>query len=280
MAFDGLHQGAGLGLVRGTAFAVAVADYLDLQRIDSLGTRRKAVSCEKAEIQRLLAFDPFKLRHDAGQRAYVLSKASDGLRWRYRAIAVARHNGLAADAEPDRRRSAIGIPHVLAAARRALRPGSHIMSDDRRAQQIEADDIVVQVGAKAAGNGLGDLGRRQPDRAWREQIFAERRRDHAGSVLPIEKCLDLAVPFHAIGEAAPTGALSRPENRTDQGKNSRGLHRQPFLLLRQPLTVEFGKLAVEIVVHQNDSQIGRVIDHPNAEFAQSGLKLALAGRSQ
>ena len=38
-------------------------------------------------------------------------------------------------------------------------------------------------------------------------------------------------------------------------------------------------MAVEIVVHQNDRQIGRVIDDPNAEFAQGPVQLRPAGRS-
>ena len=174
---------------------------------------------------------------------------------------------------------ALRVPQFLAAARRALRPGRHIVPDDRRTQQVEADDMVVQVGAKTAGDGLADLDRRKPDRARREHILAERRGSHAASLLAVEKRLDLPVPFHAIGKAGPAGALSRAENRTDQGKNTGRLHQQPVLLLRQPLAVEFRKLAVEIVVHQNDGQIGRVIDDANAEFAQRGVQFALAGRS-
>src|SRR3984957_20222204 len=119
--------------------------------------------------------------------------------------------------------------------------------------------MVVQVGAKSAGNGLGDLGRRKPDRARREHIFAEWWRCHASGTGPFEERLDLPVPFHAVGKTGPAGALSAPENRSDQRKNTGGLYQQPLLPLRQPLTVEFGQLAVEIVVPQNDRQIGRVI---------------------
>ena len=235
------------------------------------------MSGKKAGVQRLLAFDPLKLRHHAGQWAYVLAKASDGLGRRHRSIAAARHDGFSADAKPDRCRRARRVPQFLVTAGWALRPGWHIVPRDRRTQQVKADDMVVQVGAKAAGDGLADLDRRKPDRAWREHILAERRGSDAASLLAVEERFDLPVPFHAIGKASPAGALSWAEDRTDQGKNSGGLHQQPVLLLRQPLAVEFRKLAVEIVAHQDDGQIGRAIDDANAELAQHGLQLALAG---
>ena len=208
----------------------------------------------------------------------MLSKASDRLGRCYRSIAAAGHDGLAADAKPGRHRGTIQVARFLAPARGALRPGRNLVPDHHRTQKIEADDMVLQVGAKTAGNGLGDLGRRKPDRARREHIAGQRRRCHAARMGPVEKSLDLAIPFHAIGQTGPAGALSAPENRTDQRKDARGLHQQPILPLRQPLTVEFDELAVEIVVHQNDRQIGRMIDHPNAEFAQSGVQFVLAGR--
>jgi hypothetical protein len=55
------------------------------------------------------------------------------------------------------------------------------------------------------------------------------------------------------------------------------LRQQPFLLLRQTLAVEVRKFAVEIVVHQNNGQVGQTIDHANAELAQRGVELARAG---
>jgi hypothetical protein len=56
------------------------------------------------------------------------------------------------------------------------------------------------------------------------------------------------------------------------------LRQQPFLLLRQPLAVEVRKPSIEIVVHQNNGQLGRVIDDPNAEFPQRGVEFARSDR--
>ena len=278
IALDSLHQSACFALFRGAPLAVAVADQAGLRRIKGFGTRRKVVSCKKAQVRRLLAFDPLKLRHYAGQRAYMLSKASDRLGRRHRPIAAARHDRPSAGAEPDRCSHARRVPQFLAAARRALRPGRHMVPDDRRSQQVEADDMVVQVGAKSAGDGLDDLDRGEPDRASRDHVLAERRGNHAARLLAIEERFDLPVPFHAIGKASPAGALSWAENRTDQGKNTGRLHQQPFLLLRQPLAVEVRKPSIEIVVHQNNGQIGGVIDDANAEFPQRGVEFARSDR--
>ena len=44
------------------------------------------------------------------------------------------------------------------------------------------------------------------------------------SLLAVEERFDLAVPFHAIGKAIQQALFPGPENRTDQGKNSGGLH--------------------------------------------------------
>jgi hypothetical protein len=61
MPFDRLHQRAGLALVGGSPLAVAVGDQSGLGRIKRFGTRRETVSGKKANIRRLLAFDPLKL---------------------------------------------------------------------------------------------------------------------------------------------------------------------------------------------------------------------------
>ena len=278
IALEGAHQGARFALFRGAPHAVAVADQAGLRRIEGFGTRRKVVSCKNADGRRLLAVDPLKVRHHASQRADVLSNASDRLGRRRRPIAAARHDGLSAGTEPDRCSHARRIPQFLATARRALRPSWHMVPDDRRCQQIEADDVVAQVGAKFAGDGLGDLDRGEPDRASCKHVLAEWRCDHAASLLAIEKRFDLPVPFHAIGKASPAGALSRAENRTDQGKNAGRLRQEPILLSRQLLAVEFRQLAVEIVVHQNNGQVGRTIDDANAELAQRGVEVARSGR--
>jgi hypothetical protein len=185
----------------------------------------------------------------------MLAKASDRLGGRHRPIAAARHDRLSSDAEPGRRRDARQVPLFLAAARRALRPRWHMMPGNRRSDQVEADDMVEQIGAKAAGDGLGDLDRRESDRTPRQHVLAERRGGNALRLLPVEESFDLTIPLHAVGEAHPARALSRTENRADQKDESGGLYQQPFLLLCQPLAVEFRKLIVEIVVHRHNGQI-------------------------
>ena len=278
ITLDGVHQCARFALFRGAPLAVAIADQASLRRIEGFGTRCKVVSCKKAQVPWLLAFDPLKLRHHAGQWAYMLAKPSDRLGRRHRPIAAARHDRPSAGTEPDRRSHARRIPQFLAAARRALRPGRHMVPDDRRSQQVEADDMVVQVGAKSAGDGLDDLDGGEPDRASCAPRSRRGARQPRSEPPCDRKSFDLPVPFHAIGKASPAGALSWAENRTDQGKNTGRLRQQPFLLLRQPLAVEVRKLSIEIVVHQNNGQLGRVIDDANAEFPQRGVEFARSDR--
>ena len=59
------------------------------------------------------------------------------------------------------------------------------------------------------------------------------------SLLTIEKCLDLPVPLHAVGETGPAGAFAGTEHWPDEGKNAGGLNEHPRLLLRQMTLVQF-----------------------------------------
>src|SRR6516225_4063830 len=152
IAFEGFHQRACFALFRGAALAVAIDNEPGLPRIESFGTGRKTVSCQEAEIQRLLALDPLKLRHDSGQRAYVLSNASDRLRRRHCAMAATGRNSRSTNTEPDRCRRAQRVPQGPVTASGALRPCCHIVPVERRTQQVQADDMLVQVGAEAADN--------------------------------------------------------------------------------------------------------------------------------
>src|ERR1700733_7711658 len=98
--------------------------------------------------------------------------------------------------------------------------------------------MMVEVGAKIAGDRLADFDRRKADRTRPEQVRAERRgRDPAG-FLAVEKRLDLAIPFHAVGKAGPAGAFSLAEYRAEQGKKPGRLDQQPVVFLRELPGVE------------------------------------------
>ena len=91
------------------------------------------------------------------------------------AISAAGHDQFGAGADLDRRRRPARIAQLLVAAGRALRARRNVMLHDGRAQQIVADDVIVQFGAKAGGDRLGDFERRKLDRALSERLAGQRR---------------------------------------------------------------------------------------------------------
>ena len=66
------------------------------------------------------------------------------------------------------------VPQLLAAAGRTLRAGRHVMLDDTGAQQIVTDDVIVQLGAKAGSDRLGDFEGGKLDCALSERVAGER----------------------------------------------------------------------------------------------------------
>ena len=146
------------------------------------------------------------------------------------------------------------------------------MTGDGRAHQVQAHDMLVQIGAEVAGDRLGDLRGGEANAAQAERMGAERRDGDAARLLAAEERLDLSIPVHAIGEASPAGALARAEDRADQRENAGRLHQQPVLLLLEPPAVEFRELAFEIIADQGDGQIAAALHDPDAENVQRLLQ--------
>src|SRR5947209_2372725 len=99
-------------------------------------------------VQGHIGLNALETRDNAGKRADVPAKTRNRGRRRNAAIPAARHDELVARAELDRRWLTKGITQLLAAAARTLRTERHIMLDDGRAQQVQADDVIAQWSAK------------------------------------------------------------------------------------------------------------------------------------
>ena len=145
------------------------------------GRRGKIVRGKVVGVHRQVGVDPLETRDHAGERAHVLAEARNRGPRRNGPISAARHDQLAAGAKLDRHRRAARVAQLLAAAARTLRAGRHVMLHDGRAQQVEADDVIAQVGAKVGGDRFRDLDGRKLDGALSEHVAGERRsRDAAG----------------------------------------------------------------------------------------------------
>src|SRR5262249_37622345 len=153
-----------------------------------------------------------------------------------------------------RNRRAARVAQLPAATGGTLRPTGDVVAYDGRAQQIEADDVVAQIGAKIGGDCFRDFQGCERNRALSERVVSQGRSSDAAKPPPVEKPLDLAVAYHAIGETPPTGALGRGEYRPYQGKNAGRLDEQPRRPVRQMLPVQFGELFFEIIADQSDRQ--------------------------
>ena len=133
--------------------------------------------------------------------------------------------------------------------------------------------MIVQVGAKIGGNGFGDFESGELDAGLSNRVTQERG-GHDGVRRPsVEKSLDLPIAHHAVEQAGPAGALAGGEHRTDQWKSSRWLDQQPRRAVRDALPVQFGQPPFEIIVHQRDCQVRRLLDDVNTKFAQGGREL-------
>src|SRR5689334_13958185 len=141
----------------------------------------------------------------------MLAIARDRGSRRHRAISATRHDQLGAGIDLDRLRRAVGIPEILVTAGRTLRAVRHVMLGDGGAHQIEAGNVIAQIGAEAGGEGLGDFDCGELDRALSERVLDQRRLRYGLRLRAIEKSLDLAVADHAVGQASPAGALTWPE---------------------------------------------------------------------
>jgi hypothetical protein len=125
-------------------------------------------------VHRQIGFDPLEACDHAGERAHMLSIARHRRPRRHGAVAAAGHHQLGARAERDRLGRPARVAQFLAAAGRALRALGDVMLDDGRAQQIVTDDVIVQLGAKAGRDRLGDFEGGKLDGAMPERVAGER----------------------------------------------------------------------------------------------------------
>ena len=142
------------------------------------------------------------------------------------------------------------------------------MLDDARAHEVEAHNVIAQIGAELGGDRFGDFDRRQLNATLSERMPGQRRGGDAVRVPAIEQRLDFAVARHAIGETHPAGAVAGTQHRTHQGKNAGGLDQQPRRAIGQVLPVQRRQFSFEIVVHQRDGQVSLALDDANAERGQ------------
>ena len=160
-------------------------------------------------VQRQVGFDPLETRNHAGEGADVLLETRHCARGRNAAVAAAGHDQLVAGLKLDGHWRATWIAQLLLAASRTLRAGRDEMLDDARAHQVEAHNVIAQIGAELGGDRFGDFDRRQLNAGLSERMPGERRGGDAVRVPAIEQRLDLAVARHAIGETHPAGAVAR-----------------------------------------------------------------------
>ena len=265
IAFDGFHQGAGFALFSYAPLAVAIPAEPGLKGVDGLGTRGKIVSCDEAGVERLLALDPLEMRNDSGQRAHMLAIAGDRIARRHRSVAAARDDDPAAGAQLYGRGRSARIAQFGAPAAWALRPRRRIMPGDCRAHHVEAHNMLMQVGAEGAGDGLADLGRGEADAAAAKRSGAERRNGDAARLLAVEESLDLPIPFHPVGQASPARALARAEDGAHKRENAGRLHEHPILLLLEPSAIELLEAPVEIVANERNGEVAFALHDPDAE---------------
>ena len=180
IALDRLHQRAGFALLGGAALAEAAAAQPCPELIDRPGGRGEIVRGIVVGVQRQVGFDPLETRDHAGEGAHVLAEARNRGRAAKRSgIPPLVMTSLPPRAKLDRHRRTARVAQLLAAAARTLRAGRHVMLRDRRAQQVEADDVIAQLRAKAGGDRFRDFDGRKLDGALSERVAgpaAKRRR--------------------------------------------------------------------------------------------------------
>ena len=66
--------------------------------------------------------------------------------------------------------------------------------------------MIVQLGAKAGSDRLGDFEGRKLDAALSDRVARERRDGDRARRSAVEKSLDLPISYHAIEQAGPAGA--------------------------------------------------------------------------
>ena len=114
-------------------------------------------------VHRQIGLDAFETRDHAGERAYVLAKACNRCRRRNRSIPSTRHQQLAAATDLDGDRRTTRVAQLGFSAAWTLRARGNIVPHDSRAEQIEADHVISQIGAELRSNRFGNLQSRELD---------------------------------------------------------------------------------------------------------------------
>ena len=114
IALDRLHQRAGFALLGGAALAEAAAAPSRAQLMDRLGGPGEIMRGVEVGVERQVDFDPFELRHHAGERAHVLAVFRHRGPRRNAAVAAAGHDRLGAGGQHERHRLAARIAQLLA----------------------------------------------------------------------------------------------------------------------------------------------------------------------
>ena len=165
IALDRLHQRAGFTLLGGAALAEAAATQSRSELVDALGRRREIVLRVKIGVHRQIDLDPLEPRYHAGEGADMLSETRHRRARRYRPISAAGHHELGAGAKLDRL-PVRGAGSSASCCRRSDIAGAgHVMFCDGRAHQVEADDVIAQIGAKSARDRFRDFN--APQTGWR-----------------------------------------------------------------------------------------------------------------
>jgi len=180
------------------------------------------VLSEKIGVHRQVRLDPLEPCDNAGERAHMLAETGDRGPRRHGAIAAAGHDQLVALGQLDRLRRPSRVLQLLGSAGRALWPMRDVMLGDGRAHQVEACDVVAQIGAEARRDRLGDFDGGELDRALPHRVARERRNGDRPRLSAVEETFDFPIPDHAVEQAGPARALAGLEYRPDHGKTPEG----------------------------------------------------------
>lgn len=220
VALDRLHQRAGLALLGRGPLAKAAPAQAGPELVDVPGRRGEIVVREEIGVHRQIGFDPLEPRHHAGQRTDVFAKSRHRGARRHGAVPTAGHDELSAFGDLDRHRRSSWIPELLAAAGQTLRTLRDVVLGDDSPGQVEACDVIAEIGAKSGGDRLGDFNRGKVDRGLSDGAADERRHGDGLRGSAVEESLDLAIADHAIVQASPAGALARLEHGPHQRKHA------------------------------------------------------------
>ncbi len=174
IALDRFHQRTGFGLFGGGTLAEAAAAEARAELVDGRGWRGEIMLGHEIGVERQLAVHLLELGDHAAQRRDMLAVARHGRARRHRAIAAAGHDQPGAGADLDRLRFTLRILQLLVAAGRALRPVRHEVLGDGCAHQVEACDVVAQIGTESGRDRFRDLDGSELDRGLPERTMHQR----------------------------------------------------------------------------------------------------------